>query len=207
MNLDRILKSDIHARLGLEKGIACCGCTACISICSQQCIVMRRNEEGFLYPQVLNESCVHCGLCLKVCPILQTEGWGKYDFREAWGVTTKDNNILLNSSSGGLFTALAETVLAENGCVFGAAFADDYQTVCHVMVENREKLSMLRGSKYIQSEMGNCYIAVKEQVKNDRKVLFTGTPCQIDGLRRFLGTDSDKVFFVDVICHGVPSAV
>lgn len=187
-------------------GNACCGCTACASICPRQCIEMRKNEEGFLYPVVWQEACVHCGLCQKACPALHTEESGEDDLRETWGVITKDKDILLNSSSGGLFTALAEAVLAENGCVFGAAFSGDFQTVRHIMVEDSNGLVALRGSKYVQSEMGNCFAAVKEQVKAERKVLFTGTPCQVAGLKRFLGKESDAVLFVDVICHGTPSA-
>ena len=189
-----------------QVGNACCGCTACASICPRKCIEMRKNAEGFLYPAIRQEACVHCGLCQKVCPALHTEESGKDDFREAWGVLTKDTDILLNSSSGGLFTVRAEAVLAENGCVFGAAFADDFQTVRHVMVENSEGMTALRGSKYVQSEMGSCFSAVKEQVEAGRKVLFSGTPCQVAGLKRYLGKNSDAVIFVDIICHGTPSA-
>ncbi len=187
-------------------GNKCCGCASCATICPHSCISMEYNEEGFLYPVVQTNACIKCGLCKRACPVSNAKAFIPNPIKEAWGLIANNQSILLNSSSGGLFTLLAEKILKERGCVFGAAFTDDFQHVRHIMVENNEALSLLRGSKYMQSVMSNCYQVVKEQLKAGRKVLFSGTPCQIAGLKSFLGKDSDFLLCVDVICHGTPPA-
>lgn len=184
-------------------GNLCCGCSACTRICPKNCISMKENSEGFLYPVVDNEKCVKCGLCEKTCPVLHTSHGT--DLREAYGAITKDNNILLLSSSGGIFTGLATLVLADGGCIFGAAFSDDFHSIQHVMVENAEGLSALRGSKYVQSAIGDTYREAKVQLEKGRRVLFSGTPCQIAGLKNYLGKEYEKLLLVDIICHGTPS--
>lgn len=184
-------------------GNKCCGCTACVSICPKKCISMKDNSEGFLYPQIDTALCVSCGLCEKVCPVIQKKV--QVDLKEAYAAITNDRETLFNSSSGGLFAEIAKIVLAEGGCVFGAAFSYDFYSVHHIMVENEENLSLLRSSKYVQSEMGNCYLCAKEQLQNGRIVLFSGTTCQIAGLKRFLGRKYDNLLCIDVICHGTPS--
>ena len=181
----------------------CCGCTACVSICPKTCISMKENKEGFLYPQMDKALCISCGLCKKVCPILQKKE--QIDLKEAYAAITNDRDTLMRSSSGGLFTEIAKAVLSEGGVVFGAAFRDDYYSVHHVIIENEEELVRLRGSKYLQSEMGNCYNQAKEQLIAGRTVLFSGTTCQIAGLKSFLGKEYNRLLCIDVICHGTPS--
>ncbi len=188
-----------------DVGNKCCGCAACYSICPTRCITMMKDMDGFLYPVVDKSSCVNCGLCKKVCPMLQMNKENRKDLEEAYGLIHNDSLILKSSSSGGLFTALAQAIFDKGGCVFGAAFSNDFMRVQHIMTENLEELKVLRGSKYIQSDVGNSYKEVKEQLKNDRVVLFTGTPCQTAGLKLYLGHDYDNLFLVDIICHGTPS--
>ena len=186
-------------------GNECCGCAACANICPKHCIRMTAGKEGFLYPEIQTDNCINCGVCEKACPVLAEKTWLKTDKKHAFGVMIKDQDILMKSSSGGLFTALAEAVFEKGGCVFGAAFTADFSSVHHVMVENAKELCMLRGSKYMQSDLDDCYPAVKRELERDRWVLFTGTPCQIAGLICFLGRDFKRLICADVICHGAPS--
>ena len=190
------------ARVGKE----CCGCSACANICPKHCIRMTENNEGFLYPQIQEENCVNCGACEKVCPILQAAS-AKDGRRQAWAVVNQDQGVLKDSSSGGLFSVLADEIIARGGCVFGAAFTADFSRVHHIMAETIEELSALRGSKYTQSDLENCYPAVREQLNQGRWVLFTGTPCQIAGLKGFLGRDHERLICADVICHGTPPSL
>ena len=190
-----------------QVGKSCVGCSACMNKCPRHCIEMKADSEGFLYPQIQTELCVQCGLCEKTCPVLIAVQQNGESCRQAWSVTTKDHQILLDSSSGGLFTALAQRVLEEGGCVFGAAFTRDFQYVNHVMIKKPEDLAFLRGSKYFQSQINDIYLQVQNQLREQRKVLFSGTPCQIAGLKRFLGSEYEHLLLVDVICHGVPSAL
>ena len=188
-------------------GKECCGCSACEQSCPKHCIRMAVNREGFLYPQIQWADCVHCNLCETVCPVLRETIPGRGDLREAWAVVQQDPCILKSSSSGGLFTALADTVMEKGGCVFGAAFTGDFGSVQHRMAQTPEEVCSLRDSKYMQSDTADCYPAVKEQLDLGRWVLFTGTPCQIAGLTGYLGRDYDRLICADVICHGAPSAL
>ena len=189
-------------------GSRCCGCTACKDVCPQGCIAMLPNEEGFLYPSVDRSKCVGCDLCEKVCPVLSRKS--KEDafyknVRETYAAVSKDRKTLSESSSGGVFTSLAKNTLREGGHVFGAAFSDDFRTVQHVVIDRIENLNDLRGSKYLQSELGNSFSQCKEYLSKGDKVLFTGIPCQIAGLKRFLGREDENLTCVEVICHGTPS--
>ncbi len=184
-------------------GTLCSGCSACASICPKNCISMKENDEGFLYPIVDKGRCVNCGLCEKVCPILHTSHGS--DLHEAYGAITYDNDILLHSSSGGIFSELASFVIAKGGVAFGVAFTEDFRSVRHIMVESNKELSTLRGSKYIQSNIGITFHEAKEQLDKGRCVLFSGTPCQIAGLKNYLGKEYENLLLVDIICHGTPS--
>ncbi len=187
-------------------GKECCGCSACANICPKHCIRMTENHEGFLYPQVQEENCVNCGACEKACPVFH-EASVQDSRRQAWAVVNQDQSVLMDSSSGGLFSALAAEMIERGGCVFGAAFTADFSRVHHIMVENLKDLCRLQGSKYMQSDPENCYPAVREQLIQGRWVLFTGTPCQIAGLKGFLGRDHEKLICADVICHGTPPSL
>ena len=180
----------------------CCGCSACAQICPKQCIAMMPDSEGFCYPKINETICVKCGLCEKVCPMLKSQNMqGQV---HAWAAYCKEDKIRLASSSGGIFSLLAEEILEEGGVVFGAAF-DGQMMVHHVAVESVRDLERLRGSKYLQSRIANSYADVKAYLAADRKVLFSGTACQIAGLLYFLGRPYEKLWTVDVLCHGVPT--
>ena len=179
----------------------CCGCSSCVSVCPKQCIKMVKDEEGFLYPETDTSFCIKCKLCENVCPELcQKEERTPIS---VYAIKNKNEQIRLVSSSGGIFTLLAEKVINEGGVVFGARFNAEWDVV-HDYTETKEGISAFRGSKYVQSRMGNCYQKVKSFLQC-RKVMFTGTPCQIAGLRNYLGKDYDNLLTVDVVCHGVPS--
>lgn len=190
----------------LEKS-DCCGCHACAQICPKRCITMRPDEEGFLYPQVDETVCIHCDACEKVCPVLhkQHSKEKKTLEPEAYAGINVNEKIRQQSSSGGIFTLLAEQTLHMGGVVFGAAMAEDQHSVHHIAVESAEQLGSLRGSKYLQSEIGETYLQVREQLQKCRKVLFSGTPCQVEGLHAFLHREDPNLLCVDIICHGVPS--
>lgn len=180
----------------------CCGCGACVQRCPKSCISMREDNEGFLYPEVNKEICIDCGLCEKVCPVINQSEERKP--MAVYAAKHKDERIRLASSSGGVFTAIAESVIDEGGVVFGARFDKDW-SVIHGYTETKEGLAAFRGSKYVQSRIGESYKDTEAFLKTGRKVLFSGTPCQIAGLKRFLRKEYDNLLTVDFICHGVPS--
>lgn len=163
---------------------------------------MREDEEGFLYPVVDTAQCVNCGLCEKVCPVIN-----QANPQEPLSVTAArniDEIIRRQSSSGGIFTLLAEKVIKEGGVVFGARFNDHWEVV-HDSTDTIEGIAAFRGSKYVQSSTGDCFIKTEQLLKQGRRVLYSGTPCQIAGLKRFLQRDYNNLITIDVICHGVPS--
>lgn len=183
----------------------CSGCSACASICEKEAITMVPNEEGFLHPIIDSKLCVNCGLCGNVCPGLIPAKNKKNDFiAKAYIVQHKDDNIRYQSTSGGAFTAIAEEVIRRGGVVFGAALNDDLY-VHHISVSKVAELARFRNSKYVQSEIGNTYKEAKSLLKNDTSVCFSGTPCQINGLCKFLGKDYANLITVDVVCKSVPS--
>ena len=182
--------------------ILCSGCTACASVCPYDCISMKSDAEGFRRPVVDTARCVECGLCSKACPVLNTPSTTHLPL--AYAVKNKDEAVRSVSTSGGVFTLLAEHILAQGGVVFGAAYDADFR-VEHRMVESPQMLSALRGAKYAQSDLGDSFRQVKQQLALGKKVLFSGTPCQVSGLRAFLGKDEPNLLLVDLVCHGVPS--
>ncbi len=181
----------------------CTGCHACFLRCPKSAISMQYSFEGFLYPQIDKSKCIECGECERTCPIL-TPTQNNNDKRIAFAAINSNDKVRLESSSGGMFTALAEKILAEGGVVFGAKFSDDFSVV-HSWTDSSEELLLFRGSKYIQSEIGNTYRDCILFLEQGRKVLFTGTPCQIAGLKNVLKKDYDNLLLVDIVCHGVPS--
>lgn len=180
----------------------CNGCYLCENICPQKCITMKTNQEGFWYPSIEENKCIKCGLCEKKCPLLIKKE--THSNLEAYAMYNQNEKIRLESSSGGIFSLIAETILEENGVVFGAGFNKNFEVI-HQYILKIEDLELLRGSKYVQSKIGNSYIEVKKFLQDGRKVLFTGTPCQIAGLKNYLGKDYKNLFCQDIICHGVPS--
>ncbi len=180
----------------------CCGCSACAQICPRQCISMEIDDEGFEYPEVDASQCISCSLCNKVCPIINA-GASKPPLK-VYASKNKDEAVRSRSSSGGVFTPLAENIIDDGGVVFGVSFDENWNPV-HSYTEARDGLSAFRGSKYVQSRIGTSYKDVKDYMKSGRKVLFSGTSCQVAGLKRFLGREYDNLFTVEILCHGVPS--
>ena len=185
-----------------QNPVDCCGCKACEQICAHKAISFQSDDEGFWYPSVNEVNCVQCGLCEKVCPMKDAEKV-LHPKGKAHAFQLSDKEQLLNSSSGGVFFAVASTILKENGVVYGAAF--DGKVVKHKRVDSLDGLSALMGSKYVQSDTGDTYSQVKQDLKKGKKVFYTGTPCQIAGLRLNLRKEHDSLFTADLVCHGTPS--
>lgn len=185
-------------------GNACTGCSACIQVCGKDAIKLEENQEGFTYPVVNTESCVDCGLCLIKCPV---HGERPLLNKEvlAYAAYNRDEREREGSSSGGLFILLAKRVIAMGGYVYGAAYKEDL-SVFHCKVDTESGLEKLMKSKYIQSDIGNAYASCKEDLVNGKSVLFTGTPCQIAGLKSYLGKEYEGLLTQDFVCHGVPSS-
>lgn len=180
----------------------CCGCSACVQRCPKQCISLHEDAEGFLYPNVDENICISCGLCEKVCPVVNQSD--EHEPLAVYAAMNPDESIRMQSSSGGVFTLLAEKVLAEGGVLFGACFNERWEVV-HDFVETKEELARFRGSKYVQSKVGDTFRLAENFLKQGRTVLYSGTPCQIAGLKLFLRKSYDNLLAVDFICHGVPS--
>lgn len=180
----------------------CTGCNACKVKCPRNAILMKADEEGFLYPDIQESSCIHCNLCMKVCP-QNGNDYLNNGVIEFWGGVIKDDSILMKSSSGGAFSAICR-VLDDDAIICGATY-DDKLKVHHSWCENGDGIDVFRKSKYLQSDVGNIYKDVKMFLNQGKKVLFSGTACQISGLYAYLGEKPDKLYTVDLICHGVPS--
>lgn len=180
----------------------CCGCEACIQACPKNCISLAQDSEGFLYPNVNCSTCVDCGLCEKVCPIINQHG--QTNPLEVWAAQNTDEEICKQSSSGGIATNLAEKIIEEGGVVFGVIMNEKHEAV-HTFADTKQQLSAFMGSKYVQSRIGDSFKHVRSFLKSGKKVLFIGTPCQISGLKQFLRKDYENLYTVDFICHGVPS--
>lgn len=183
---------------------SCTGCYACTDICPRDAVGMEMDEEGFYQPHIDKEKCVNCRLCEKVCPVLGQDSESYHMPFKAYAAWINDREILERSSSGGAFSALAERILQQEGTVYGAAFQEGFR-VKHIRASNRKELEALRKAKYLQSDMKGIYRLLKEDVLSGRKVLFSGTPCQVEAAERFLGGKYSNLILVEFICHGVPS--
>ena len=181
----------------------CTGCTACAAVCPFDAITMKADPEGFLYPVTDSARCVKCGKCDRVCPVDRGAAGAPLP-NQAFLAMADDARIRRVSSSGGIFTRLSEKILEQGGMVFGCAMSEHPHRAHHVGVSSPEELGMLRGSKYLQSDLENTLKEADRQLKQGRWVLFTGTPCQIAGAKSYL-RDREKLLTVDVICHGAPS--
>ena len=189
----------------------CCGCGACMNICPKAAITMEKDKYGFIYPGINRELCVQCGACKNVCAFQNTTIQKSPE--KIYAVAGKADELVSKSSSGGVFSVLAESVLESGGCVCGAVMlkeegkSDDKRQwkVRHVICESKEYLYMLQGSKYVQSSMGTVFKDIRERLKHGQMVLFSGTPCQSDALKAFLKHAYENLIIVDIVCHGVPS--
>lgn len=182
----------------------CTGCSACYSACPMSAILMKENNEGFLYPKVDDDKCIECGLCEKVCPAISPLKMENSESK-AFAAINNNETIRMESSSGGVFTAIAEKIIKTGGKVFGAKFSEDFKSVIHSWTDDLYGLKDFRGSKYLQSNVNNSFKECERFLKAGEKVLFSGTPCQIQGLKKYLRKDYDNLLTVDFICHGVPS--
>lgn len=182
----------------------CCGCSACFQKCPKNAITMEENQEGFLYPVVDENKCINCGLCKKVCPQLNNYNKKNTDYPKSFAMYNTDTEELLQSSSGGIFSVLARYILEESGTVYGAAY-DSNLNVNHIKITSLEELNLLRGSKYVQSNINDTYKLAEQDLKLGKKVLFSGTPCQIAGLKNYLIKEYEELYTCDLVCHGVPS--
>lgn len=180
----------------------CCGCAACVQACPRKCITFNEDKYGFRYPIVNQSLCIQCNLCEKVCPFINQSQSSKPLI--TYAAINPNEGKRMKSSSGGIFIMLAEEIINEGGVVFGAQYDKKWE-VQHGYTTIKEELSNFQGSKYIQSRIGNSYLQVKEFLKDGRKVLFTGTPCQIMGLKKYLQKEYNNLITVDIVCHGIPS--
>lgn len=180
----------------------CTGCGACVQRCPKQCISWATKEFDFRYPRVDEATCINCGLCEKVCPI--DKELKAPTAQKAYAAVHKDSSVLEKSTSGGAFTALADTIFSQGGVVYGAAMLNDMQ-VKHIRTENRTAFAELRSSKYLQSDTGTTYQMVEQDLNQGKVVLYSGTPCQVDGLKCFLRKEYENLYTADIVCHGVGS--
>lgn len=180
----------------------CCGCAACVQRCPKRCISMKEDNEGFLYPVVDESICIDCGLCEKVCPIINRPE--KLPVKEVLAVKNRNEAERMASSSGGVFIALAKKTIEKGGVVFGAVFDENWE-VMHTYAETLDEVKPMMGSKYLQSRIGNSFRDAEKFLKEGREVLFTGTPCQVTALHNYLRKDYPNLLSVDFLCHGVPS--
>ncbi len=184
----------------------CCGCTACAAICTHNAITMQPDELGFLYPVVDASKCVECGLCEKVCQFNSNyKRYDNYDKPLVYALRHKEQEQLMRSQSGGAFWGIAQYIIENNGVIYGAAFANTWR-VTHQRATNIEEVEKLRMSKYVQSDMRGVFKQVKEDLRNGNTVLFSGTACQIAGLKAYMPQKlHNNLYCIDIICHGVPS--
>lgn len=187
-----------------DKKENCSGCTACAQVCPVGSIEMRSDEKGFLYPFICAEKCIDCGRCVKSCPIKKERKNDEYCQATCWAVRILDEKILKKSSSGGVAYGLSEYVLKKQGVVYGAVYTEEKEVI-HERIDSIEKLYMIQGSKYVQSNLGKVFQKVKKDLEDSKKVLFIGTMCQVAGLKAFLRKEYSQLYTVDLICFGVPS--
>ena len=185
-------------------GGECVGCRSCEQVCPTGCIVFKPDEEGFLYPKVEEEQCIRCGKCLRHCPVLFRREEERQP--EMYGVRNKNAEHCSRSASAGVADMAAREMIAAEGSVFGCAYTDEWKAE-HREIKAEKDLWKIQSSKYVQSDIGRCYETAKARLKEGKKVLFTGTPCQIAGLYAYLGAEkeNENLITIDLICHGVPS--
>lgn len=190
-----------------EESKDCCGCTACYNVCPKDAIYMNMDKQGFLYPKIDDSQCINCGLCKKVCSFQQKCEVEPVFEQKYYAMRSKNSQILKESSSGGIFSALSDIILAQDGMICGVIF-DSHFIVKTIATDEKRERDRMRGSKYVQSDLGDIFKEVEKILKSDRKLMFVGTPCQIAGLKEYLVAKRislDGLFLCDFLCHGVSS--
>ena len=182
----------------------CCGCTACYSICHHKAIDLITDEEGFSYPQINKDICTECGLCEKVCPIIKYKSEPKIGRPTIYAAINTNQEQYMQSSSGGIFILLCQYIISQKGIICGAKYDEDF-IVKHSFAKTIEECKAFQGSKYVQSDIRNIFPQIKQYLDQQLLVLFSGTPCQIAGLKLYLRKEYKNLYTVDIICHGVPS--
>lgn len=185
-------------------GERCTGCSACINCCPKQAVTLVPNSEGFWYPNVSEKKCVQCNLCINACPILEPKQNLNFPEPIIYAAWNKDDNVRIQSTSGGIFSALAKIFIQGGGCVIGARYCDDF-AIAHYIIEREEDIHLLRQSKYAQSDLQDIFKEIQRKLKSKQKVLFCGTPCQSAGLQSFLSKKYSNLYTCDFICRGVIS--
>lgn len=188
--------------ISLSKREECCGCSACEQICPKHCISLLPDNEGFLYPIINEQMCIDCHRCEKVCPVINQDSIRRP--QRVLAAYNIDETVRAKSSSGGIFTIVAEEVIKQNGIVFGVKFNEEWNVVFDY-TDSTDGLEAFRGSKYVQAFVGDNYPKVQKFLEQGKLVLFSGTPCQVAGLRKFLNKEYDNLILMDLICEGVPS--
>ena len=185
-------------------GVHCTGCTACKNICPKGAISMEADKEGFHYPKVNYELCIKCGLCEQRCPIISQKYTNKYMQPDVYAAWNLDSEVRISSTSGGVFSALAEVFLKHGGYVVGAVYDEDF-SIYHEVTNSIDRIPLLKQSKYAQSMLKDVFIQIRELLREEKMVLFCGTPCQSAGLQKFLGKSYVNLYCCDFICRGVIS--
>ena len=189
----------------VEEKSKCCGCGACMKICPRNAISMEEDEHGFIYPKIDESKCVNCGVCKKICSFQNSVETNKS--QKAYAFSLKDEKKIMNSASGGAFYALAESMISQGGIVYGSSMQKEngIMTVKHKRAEKIEELKQFQGSKYVQSDMTDAFIMIRNDLLQGKKVLFSGSPCQNAALKKFLSKEYNNLYTVEIICHGVPN--
>lgn len=187
-----------------EDTARCCGCEACVNVCPVSAISMSTDDYGYEYPVIDHDKCLKCGLCEKVCQYKNS--CIKSETEEAFAAASNDDRVLMSTASGGLFTSIAGRFIENGGIVYGSSMYNSNGEIdpSHIRVTDFEGLELLKGSKYVQSSIGDTYTKAKNDLDSGNRVLFSGTPCQIAGLKLFLRKDYLNLYTIDIICHGVP---
>lgn len=189
-----------------NKQKSCVGCGNCVNICPQKALKMEWNTMGFLVPEIKNEYCKNCGLCNKVCQLNYTnKDLNNHFQQDSYIVITKNKNIYKKAASGGIFGTIALNFLNNNDNAYIVGAAYDNGEVRHIITDNIKDIEKIQNSKYVQSNLGEIFIQIKDKLNSGAKILFSGTPCQVKALKLFLQKEYDNLFFIDLICHGVPS--
>lgn len=182
----------------------CSGCGLCSEVCPKKCIAMNENLEGFLYPEVNDDKCVDCQICVKKCPVFSNEIALNTFTQRYYAAIAQDKDLLVKSSSGGVFGVLAKHMLNLGGFISGCVYNEKLEAE-HVVTDDENCVKKMYGSKYVQSNILNCYEPIKKKLQSGEKILFTGTACQVAAIKSYLGREYDNLYTVDILCHGVPS--